>query len=411
MDAICGAAETKPDCAYIGQRYPGAEKYLGGARGPDGSIYAVPGHALRVMEINTRGETRLVGPELPGKFKWLRGILGRDGACYAIPCHAEQVLRIRPPLPNEKEPRIDLVGPKLPGLWKWHGAVEDPATGLIYAIPQTATKVLRLAPAGCLRNNEEPQVDLIGPDLPGRWKFYGGLYSHTAQAIYGIPACAPGVLRIGLPDEKIEVIGDLPEGGWKWHGGCTTADGQVWGIPSNSLSVLRISPHPDGDVVSTIPGPSGKPLVGGQHRDDDKYKYLGGVVSPVDGCMYCIPSDADRILRVDPSTASCSYVGRDLSDIAKGQSRGQNKWQNGFAGADGCIYAIPLKCERVLRIDPTKEDCASLIGGPFEGLNLWEGGVEGSDGALYCMPLKCDRVMRIAPAGCEPLPSNRCTVS
>ena len=46
MDAICGAAETKPDCAYVGQRYPGAEKYLGGARGPDGSIYAVPGHAL-----------------------------------------------------------------------------------------------------------------------------------------------------------------------------------------------------------------------------------------------------------------------------------------------------------------------------------------------------------------------------
>ena len=44
-------------------------------------------------------------------------------------------------------------------------------------------------------------------------------------------------------------------------------------------------------------------------------------------------------------------------------------------------------------------------------MNLWEGGVEGSDGALYCMPLKCDRVMRIAPAGCEPLPSNRCTVS
>ena len=81
-------------------------------------------------------------------------------------------------------------------------------------------------------------------------------------------------------------------------------------------------------------------------------------------------------------------------------------------GQDGCIYAIPLKCERVLRIDPTKgEDCASLIGGPFEGLNLWEGGVEGCDGALYCMPLKCDRVMRIAPAGCEPLPSNRCTVS
>ena len=39
MDAICGATETKPDCAYIGQRYAGAEKYLGGARGPGGTRY------------------------------------------------------------------------------------------------------------------------------------------------------------------------------------------------------------------------------------------------------------------------------------------------------------------------------------------------------------------------------------
>ena len=35
MDAICGATSEAPDCAYIGQRYAGAEKYLGGARGPD----------------------------------------------------------------------------------------------------------------------------------------------------------------------------------------------------------------------------------------------------------------------------------------------------------------------------------------------------------------------------------------
>ena len=188
MDAICGASkhQTAPTSASA---TPAPRSIWAGARSR-WNKYAVPGHALRVMEINTRGETRLVGPELPGKFKWLRGILGRDGACYAIPCHAEQVLRIRPPLPNEKEPRVDLVGPKLPGLWKWHGAVEDPKTGLIYAIPQTATKVLRLAPAGCLRNNADPQVDLIGPDLPGRWKFYGGLYLHTGSD--GIPACAPG---------------------------------------------------------------------------------------------------------------------------------------------------------------------------------------------------------------------------
>ena len=113
------------------------------------------------------------------------------------------------------------------------------------------------------------------------------------------------------------------------------------------------------------------------------------------------------MLRVDPR-GHCDYVGRDLSDLAKGQSRGQNKWQNGFVGRDGCVYAIPLKCETVLRIDPAapSEECVSTVGGPFKGLNLWEGGVCGLDGALYCMPLKCDRVMRIAPRGADPLPSD-----
>ena len=74
----------------------------------------------------------------------------------------------------------------------------------------------------------------------------------------------------------------MPAGGWKWHGGCVTADGCVWGIPSNSASVLKIAPKSgeDGaDVVATVTGPNNLPLRGGRHRTDDKYKYLGGVVA------------------------------------------------------------------------------------------------------------------------------------
>ena len=149
------------------------------------------------------------------------------------------MLRIRSSPEPGGEPLVDLVGRELPGEWKWHGAVEDPETGLIYAIPQTADRVLRVAPVGCLGNNAEPVVDYVGPALPGRWKFYGGLYSAQGRAIYGIPACAGGVLRIGLPNGDVSVVGSVPEGGWKWHGGCVTPDGQVFGIPSNAGEVLR----------------------------------------------------------------------------------------------------------------------------------------------------------------------------
>ncbi|KAH8044051.1 hypothetical protein JL722_14872 [Aureococcus anophagefferens] len=343
-------------CEFVGKRFPGADKYLGGVRSSSGAIYAIPGHAKRVLQI-VGDDVRLVGPAFEGKYKWLSGVASR------------RLLRGR---------------------------------------------VLRITPSDAVDDDgrpEAPAVELVGPVLPGRWKFYGGLYS--SGAIYGVPACATGVLRIGLDPaeaadgalEDVSLIGDVPAGGWKWHGGCVTADGCVWGIPSNSASVLKIAPKSGvggADVVATVTGPNNLPLRGGRHRTDDKYKYLGGVVAK-DGRVYCIPSDADRVLRIDPATSEATYVGLDLSHLADGQSRGQNKWQNGYcAAADGCVYAIPLKCETVLKIDPTKppDDCVSTVGGPFPGLNLWEGGVVGLDGARA--PLKCDRVMRIAPPGTPP---------
>ena len=176
-----------------------------------------------------------------------------------------------------------------------------------------------------------------------------------------------------------------------------------------------------------------------------------------DGCIYCIPSDADHVLKarrprleqnhprggflgprllliapltqVDPATHSVEEFGASLASLAEGQSRGQNKraraalaahalspslspsrraggahafsliarrWQNGFLGCDGKIYAIPLKAESVLRVDPITR-AVDTIGGPLLGLHQWEGGVLGRDGALYCMPLRSDQVLVIAP--------------
>ena len=80
-------------CEFVGKRFPGADKYLGGVRSSSGAIYAIPGHAKRVLQI-VGDDVRLVGPAFEGKYKWLRGVAARDGCVYAIPCHAERVLRI-----------------------------------------------------------------------------------------------------------------------------------------------------------------------------------------------------------------------------------------------------------------------------------------------------------------------------
>eukprot|EP00976_Prorocentrum_cordatum_P011112 223588-Prorocentrum_minimum.AAC.2 len=39
-----------------------------------------------------------------------------------------------------------------------------------------------------------------------------------------------------------------------------------------------------------------------------RYKYGGGVLAP-DGRIYCFPSDADRVLRIDPATDEAQCIG------------------------------------------------------------------------------------------------------
>ncbi len=69
--------------------------------GANQKIYCIPGHAERVLCIDTAtDEVYPIGPEynasnmvLNGKFKWLRGIVVGD-IVYGLPCHADYVLRI-----------------------------------------------------------------------------------------------------------------------------------------------------------------------------------------------------------------------------------------------------------------------------------------------------------------------------
>ena len=140
-------------------------------------------------------------------------------------------------------------------------------------------------------------------------------------------------------------MGTLDAGGWKWHGGVVGRDGCVYGLPSNADCVLKVDPF--AQRVTTIPFTYTQP----RHRQpvDGKYKYAGGVLGP-DGRIYCVPSDAMYVLRIDPATEEVVEIGACLE--GKVGPRGEcNKWQNGFVAADGRIYAIPLKADCELCID------------------------------------------------------------
>ncbi|CAJ1373457.1 unnamed protein product [Effrenium voratum] len=361
----------------------GRDKWLGGELGCDGCVYGIPGSASRVLKVDG-SRVELIGPELAGKFKWLRGI-ELKGIIYGVPTNAEQVLQIEP-----GTGRVQLIGPVFKGDWKWHGGVLA-ADGCIYAIPCNAQSVLKISPGqvGTICDNS--------PVLRGRCKWYGGLLGCDG-CIYGIPNCAESVLKIDPQTQEVMTIGPkFTQGGQKWHGGVVGKDGCIYGVPSHAEAVLKIDPRTA--TVSTI----GKPIESGVWRPNGKYKYGGGVVAG-DGTIYCLPSDADFVLKVVPETEEVTTIGP--------RFEGHNKWQNGFVGRDGNVklgggwvlslttsrYAIPCNAPGVLQIVCRTGQVNVL---PIEMENAllqdkWEGGVV-AKGDMYCMPQNAKKVLRIAP--------------
>ncbi|CAD7925441.1 unnamed protein product [Amoebophrya sp. A25] len=421
----------------------GKDKYLGGSVGEDGCIYGIPGHAKQVLRIDPEtGKTTLIGPSFVGDFKWLRGVLARDGCVYGIPSWGEAVLRINTRHGHEDYNRVELVYLResdepdafivpIEGPWKWHGGIVA-QDGNIYCMPCNSDQVLKIEIQDC---GCKPKISLFGDqDLLTKdaAKWYGGQMALDGT-MYAIPQNASRVLRICPETETVQLIGpDLGCSGWKWHGGnFSKKDGCIYGIPNNRDTVLRINPYDLEDVaeIGCVPG--------GQHREDGKYKYLGGVCDD-DGQLYCIAGDGDRVLKIEISGATAHAREKNVTTLSEHKflcpqesplykqsaessaytvalklvgeplqhrcgKRVQNKWQNGFfSPQDRCIYGIPLKAEGVLRINTETEETEVMpIPGAEHircGNNKWEGGVFGNDGNIYCMPLICKYVLRISPA-------------
>lgn len=282
--------------------------------------------------------------------------------------------------------------------------------------------MLKIDPTG-----HKEKISFVGPKLPGKYKWYGGLLGQTDGAIYGVPQNSGSVLRI-LPkmngdDTSVTLHGDLGTGLHQWHGGGVSSDGTIVCIPNNANTVLLIQPPPSPSPSSLSGGENRKEkeepqlkIIGGENvvatgdnigRPDRKYKYLGSA-SDENSNVYCFPSGADKVLRVNTCTYKIDEIGESLYE-SKLERLKQNKWQNGFyCHMDNCVYAIPLAAETVLKIDlnqtlfpddgDDKHGVTTMgLPTPFNGLAKWEGGVMMEDGTMYCMPNNFKKVLKIIP--------------
>jgi hypothetical protein len=393
-----------PKASLVYPKIPlyGNSQYLGGSIASNKKIYCIPGHATQVMIIDTNTVPENVykfGPHFKGEFKWLRGIYTPNGMIFGLPCHANSMLCIDSKNDNVFMVPINVDEDSSSSFipWKYHGGVYSTHDKCIYLIPQSAPRVLKF-------DTVSLQSTFVGPEFPGKYKWYGGLLGRDG-AIYGIPQNASGVLRIDPlasdPSEIVTIHGNFSEGGHKWHGGAMSGNGVIVSIPANADSVLLIDPGKSPKLTllgnETI-------VKTGRHRNDKKYKFLGGM-RDTNGIVYCIPSGAEHVLQVDTRKNIVREVGANIFEN-KLEKWPQNKWQNGFTSTDGCMYAIPLNGETVLRVQVLNSEddgeepeiVVSTFGGPFKGVQKWEGGVMTEEGVMYCMPNDFKAVLKIEPS-------------
>jgi len=287
-------------------------------------ILCVPSNAQRVLQIHEETNAVIeIGPFFHGQNKWYGGILGDDGAIYGIPYTASGILRIGYPYNGSDDVRI--IGSFPQNQYLWHGGVKSPHNGAIYAFPSHADQVLKIQTRAseCVNAstcNEEQRFFLLD-------------------------------IHRQANDDRCRR--------YQWLGGCIGADGNIYGIPSDSTSILKIDPRTD--HVTTF-----------GHVTSQKNKWQGAVLSPSDGRVYCIPSNAEHVLQIN-TTNSSSNILPTLPDQANQSENGRyrllreklssmkDKFQGGFLGRDGNIYCIPENAERVLKITPsTEKECARV---------------------------------------------------
>jgi len=233
--------------------------------------------------------------------KWYGGILGNDNCIYGVPYSASNVLRI-----DANTDEVTLLGDYGLNKYNWHGGVKSYRNGCIYCFPAHHSEVLKI---------------------------------DTSQS------CGAGERLSLVPIRRPPYDSDKVTR-YKWLGGSVGADGNVYGMPSDASSILRIDT--ENDIATTFGIVSG-----------EKNKWQGGVLSR-DGIIYAIPSNAKQILCIDTAVPSKesdkSASGDEMKYSFVGNfSPKKDKWQGGFLGLDGSIYCIPENANKVLKVIPQKE--------------------------------------------------------
>ena len=223
-----------------------------------------------------------------------------------------------------------------------------------------------------------------GPRLTYLYDSDGGLHGQSLYLggeigcdgkIYFIPGHALRVLVLDPQTDKVYQVGPVFPGKFKWLRGIVVGE-VIYGLPCNDDTVLRI--HVPTLEITTIKIPyhefynteNGYSPEICKQQQESLWKYHGGGISPKDGCIYVIPQMALHVLKIDPKTEKCEFVGPALE--------GRYKYYGGIISKiDNALYGVPHNASNVLRIDPPH---ITTHGNLNADGHKWHGGAASDDG-------------------------------
>ena len=252
----------------------------------------------------------------------------------------------------------------------------------------------------------------------GQFKWLRGIIANGY--LYGIPAWANCVLEVdidamwgrrSLQDQQTcdgtgtaakshPIINLIPlpknhvTSQWQWHGASLNAEQTaIYCIPSNAHSVLKVDIMTHSTSLIDIHVPLGRYKdFSFQHTN----KWYGGILGD-DNAVYGMPYRTCALLRIDTTTDTAAVIGEDY-----GCSR--FNWHGG-AKVNGCIYAYPSHADTVLKIDTSPEskgersELLPIHRSPSDKDTTtnykWLGGCIGADGNIYAMPADASAILKI----------------
>jgi hypothetical protein len=308
--------------------------------------------------------------------------------------------------------------------WAWHGAALNTNSTAIYCIPSNAQHVLKVdLETSTTAYLSIPPLRGMDPTrhaklLSGTNKWYGGITGDD-NCVYGIPYAAGSVLCIDANTDEVKLLGDFGWNKYNFHGGIKSSKGAIYAFPAHANSVLKIhttiiNGDNDDDKLSLLP-------IQRAPYDNDtvtRYKWLGGCTGK-DGNIFAMPSDATSVLHINVMNDAVTTFGCiENSDPTRINADGtkyieKNKFQGGVLGRDGFIYALPSNSKGILRIDtrPVSDEegrsiflnknRVSCIGTLEQKTDKWQGGFAVKSGEIIAIPENCNTVLKVLPPSPE----------